>query len=165
MDFNTIQTTPPIRPWRNVSLFLLWILTFDVWAEENIVLQLKWQHAYQFAGYYAAHVLGYYQEEGLNVKVHEGGSSIDYVNEVLSGHAQYATGSTGILLDRNNGKPLVALAVIFQHSPDTLLVTRHSGITSPQQLAGKRVMVDQVSTPAITPCSSTKQGLWTASIC
>lgn len=153
MDFNTIQTIPPIRPWRNVFLFLflLWILAFDVWAEENIVLQLKWQHAYQFAGYYAAHALGYYQEEGLNVKVREGGPSIDYVHEVLSGHAQYATGSTGILLDRNKGKPLVALAVIFQHSPDTLLVTRHSGITSPQQLAGKRVMVDQVSTPAITP--------------
>jgi diguanylate cyclase (GGDEF)-like protein/PAS domain S-box-containing protein len=151
MDFNTIRTTASIRPWRNVFLFLIWILAFNVWAEENIVLQLKWQHAYQFAGYYAAHALGYYREEGLNVKVHEGGSRIDYVNEVLSGHAQYATGSTGILLDRNNGKQLVALAVIFQHSPDTLLVTKHSGITSPQQLVGKRVMVDQVSTPAITP--------------
>jgi diguanylate cyclase (GGDEF)-like protein/PAS domain S-box-containing protein len=151
MDSNRIRTTASIHLWRNVFLFLILIQTFDVWAKENIVLQLKWQHAYQFAGYYAAQVLGYYREEGLNVKIREGGPSIDYVNEVLSGHAQYATGSTGILLDRNNGKSIVALSVIFQHSPDTLMVTKHSGITSPQQLVGKNVMVDQVSTPAITP--------------
>jgi len=151
INFYTILTTSLIGSYRNVFLLLLLMLPVDVRAEEHITLQLKWQHAYQFAGYYAAQALDYYREEGLNVTIREGGPSIDFVNEALSGQAQYATGSTGILLDRNNGKPLVVLAVVFQHSPDTLLVSKHSGITSPQQLVGKRVMVDPMSTPAITP--------------
>ena len=139
------------RRWFYALVFILGIQSSPAWPVDKVILQLKWRHAYQFAGYYAAQVLGYFREEGLIVEIREGGPSINFVNEVLSGHAQYATGATGILLDRNYGKPLVVLAVIFQHSPDTLLVARHAGITSPQQLVNKKIMVDQASTPAITP--------------
>ena len=117
-------------------------------AGEAVVLQLKWQHAYQFEGYYMARELGYYRDAGLDVEIRAGGPGIDFVGEVVAGRAQYGTGSSGLVLDRNQGRPVVALATIFQHSPDVLMTARSSGLASPQQLAGKRVMTN-FSTPAI----------------
>jgi diguanylate cyclase (GGDEF)-like protein/PAS domain S-box-containing protein len=117
-------------------------------AEESIVLQLKWLHAYQFAGYYVAREKGFYREAGLDVDIREGWPGIDFVEEVVSGRAQYGTGSSGLILDRNQGKPVVALAVILQQSPDILMAAGRSGITTPRRLAHKRVMTNY-STPAI----------------
>ena len=42
-------------------------------AEETVVLQLKWYHQFQFAGYYAAVEKGFYRDNGLDVAVREGG--------------------------------------------------------------------------------------------
>ncbi|MCE9580464.1 MAG: ABC transporter substrate-binding protein, partial [Deltaproteobacteria bacterium] len=36
-------------------------------ASEHVVLQLKWRHQFQFAGYYAAQLQGYYRDAGLDV--------------------------------------------------------------------------------------------------
>jgi PAS domain S-box-containing protein len=121
------------------------------WAEERVALQLKWTHSFQFAGYYMAKEKGYYQAAGLDVELRESGPDGHYVDEVYSGRAQYGTGSTNVLLDRNKGLPVVVLAVIFQHSPEVLMTLRTSGITSPYQLAGKRVMLSPAGTPAIAP--------------
>jgi len=35
--------------------------------DKKVILQLKWKHQFQFAGYYAALHKGYYKEEGLDV--------------------------------------------------------------------------------------------------
>jgi ABC-type nitrate/sulfonate/bicarbonate transport system substrate-binding protein len=118
-------------------------------ADDKVVLQLKWEHACQFAGYYAARKLGYYREAGLDVEIREGGpGGLRVVDEVLSGRAQYGTGAAGLVLDRAGGQPLVVLGVIFQHAPDVLLVAHSSGITTPQQLVGRSVMTSD-STPAV----------------
>ncbi|MGZ8249004.1 MAG: ABC transporter substrate-binding protein [Methylomagnum sp.] len=131
-----------------VLLALSSLLAGPCLASESVVLQLKWRHAYQFAGYYMAQERGYYQEAGLAVEIREGRPGIDFVDEVVSERAHYGTGSSGVVLDRNQGRPLVVLAVIFQHSPDVLMVSAKSGITSPQQLVFKTVMLSD-STPAI----------------
>ena len=38
-------------------------------ALEEVTLQLKWMHQFQFAGYYAAVQQGYYRDAGLNVSI------------------------------------------------------------------------------------------------
>ena len=111
-------------------------------ANEKVVLQLKWTHAFQFAGYYAAKELGYYQDAGLDVEIREATPKIDPVEEVVSGRAEYGVGNTNLLLARQNGKPVVVLNVVFQHSP-VVLITRGKGqITSVKDLVGKRVMIE-----------------------
>lgn len=40
-------------------------------ADDKVVLQLKWKHQFQFAGYYAAQYKGYFKEEGLEVDIRE----------------------------------------------------------------------------------------------
>ena len=38
-------------------------------AQDKVVLQLKWKHGFQFAGYYAAQELGYYNDAGLDYEI------------------------------------------------------------------------------------------------
>ncbi len=105
-----------------------------------IDLQLRWLPQFQFAGYYAAVEKGFYREAGLDVRLHHGAPDRQPVKEVLSGRAHYAEGNSEILLARLQGNPLVAIAAIFQHSPSVLLALRNSGINSPHDLLGKKVM-------------------------
>ena len=132
----------------------LWICALSLlalspaWAMETVTLQLKWTHAFQFAGYYAALEKGYYREAGLNVLLRLGGPYIDPVASVLAGNAQYGVGTSSLLLARKAGQPVVVLAVIFQHSPLVLLVHRGDatqGIPGIRDLVGKRVMLEPQS--------------------
>lgn len=41
-------------------LLMLCTVSMTCLAAQKITLQLKWQHAFQFAGYYAAQQQGYY---------------------------------------------------------------------------------------------------------
>ena len=127
-------------------LFCILLPGVSVWgnaapALETVVLQLKWVHQFQFAGFYAAQEMGYYKEAGLQVNFIEGNPNVSMVEEVLSGHAQYGVGNAELLLHRAHGKPVVALAVIFQHSPSVLITRRDSGIDTPDELVGKKVML------------------------
>ncbi|PKL41519.1 MAG: hypothetical protein CVV41_18185 [Candidatus Riflebacteria bacterium HGW-Riflebacteria-1] len=106
----------------------------------KVALQLKWRHQFQFAGYYAALAKGYYRDAGLEVSLLEPGDVPDPVHDVMGGHADFAVTGPDLLLARAQGHPVVALAVIFQHSPEVLLARKDSGITSLHDLVGRRVM-------------------------
>ena len=110
-------------------------------ALERIVLQLKHTHQFQFAGYYAAIEQGYYREAGLDVQLVEGvpGRRVD--EAVLSGQADYGVGGSSLLLSRLAGKPLVVLAVIFQHSPVVLLMRQQGVAPDVRRLQGAPVAI------------------------
>ncbi|MFA6311390.1 MAG: ABC transporter substrate-binding protein [Sterolibacterium sp.] len=111
-------------------------------ALESVALQLKWTHAFQFAGYYAAVEKGYYRQAGLDVRIVEATPGSNPANNVLAGQAEYGVGTSSLLLLRNAGKPVVVLGVIFQHSPYVLLTGSHGTIRSIHDLAGRRVMLE-----------------------
>lgn len=52
-------------------------------ALEQVSLQLKWKHQFQFAGYYEALKQGYYRDAGLDVTIREGGPDIDATEAVV----------------------------------------------------------------------------------
>ncbi|MDV7103742.1 EAL domain-containing protein [Vibrio sp. TH_r3] len=132
------------------------ISTFNVSASfateseqlDTVNLQLRWHHQFQFAGYYAALEKGFYRDEGLDVKIRSGDPAHQPTKEVLSGRAQYAEGNSEILYQRLLGKPLVALAPIFQHSPSVLITLQSSGIRTVHDLVGKKVMLTSKSEDA-----------------
>ncbi len=109
-------------------------------AADKVTLQLRWLHQFQFAGYYAAAEKGFYRDTGLDVTIIAGAPGREPMTEVLAGRAQFGTANSGVLFHRIKGQPLVALAAIFQHSPAVFLVRQDSGIRSPQDLVGKKVM-------------------------
>lgn len=111
-------------------------------AETSVSLQLRWHHAFQFAGYYAAEAQGYYREAGLAVRIIDAGPGTDVVGEVLAGRADFGVGTNALLIDRLAGRPVVVLATIFQHSPLVLIARRHTELQSIHDLVGKRVMLE-----------------------
>lgn len=111
-------------------------------AEREFRLQLRWAHQFQFAGYYMAKELGYYREAGLSVEIIEGGPhAIEPVSSMLAGDADFAISNSGVVIQRMEGKPVVALAAITQTSPIVWIVRADSGIHSPLDLDGRRLML------------------------
>ncbi|MDZ7735632.1 MAG: ABC transporter substrate-binding protein [Gammaproteobacteria bacterium] len=83
-------------------------------ALTDVRIQLKWFHQFQFAGYYAALEKGYFREAGLDVTLIEGGPHINPTNEVLTNNADFGIGTSGLLVSRSKGKPVVAVAAVLQ---------------------------------------------------
>ncbi|MCB2181578.1 MAG: ABC transporter substrate-binding protein [Desulfobulbaceae bacterium] len=83
---------------------------------------------------------GFYKEAGLEVTIKQGRPGMDFVEEVVSGRADFGVEMPEILIARNQGKPVVVLAAIFQHSPQIILARADSGIRSPHDLIGKKLM-------------------------
>lgn len=126
------------------AVLALFLLFFSGAAEarrpEKVNLQLKFRHGFQFAGYYAAKIKGFYENEGLDVVIHEAVRGIYPVDVVLSGEAEYGIMAEELLVERAAGRPVVVMGVIYQHSPYILMARKDSGIDSAAKLAGKRVM-------------------------
>lgn len=112
-------------------------------ASEDVVLQLRWVKQFQFAGYYAALEQGFYKDAGFNVTIVEGGVKLNTVNEVINGKAHYGVTNSELLLEYLEGKPVVVLAAIFQHSPHVFLTRTETGITNPQDFIGKVVKMSK----------------------
>ncbi|WP_462150703.1 ABC transporter substrate-binding protein [Pseudoalteromonas xiamenensis] len=125
------------------QLGLIWVVllfSFQSSAIENVTLQLKWTHQFQFAGYYVAKEKGFYKEAGLHVNIVPADpSNPDTFFSVLSGRAQFGLTHSGILQQRLEGKPLVAMAAILQSSPYCWMVKAQSGINGPKDFVNKRV--------------------------
>ena len=110
---------------RNLFVALLAIaLPLTAGALEKVVLQLNWKHQFQFAGYYAAIDKGYFRAAGFDVELRELPDGGDPVAIVLTGQADFGVAASELALHRGLGKPVVALAVIVQHSPLVLLANR-----------------------------------------
>jgi two-component system sensor histidine kinase/response regulator len=127
---------------RGLAFLSLLLLSLSAAGADKVRLQLKWQHQFQFAGYYAAQAQGYYRNAGLEVEILPATPGEDPVRQVLEGKAEFGVGSTELLLLREQGLPLVVLAVIFQHSPLALMALKDDGIQTIHDLAGRKVMIE-----------------------
>ena len=97
---------------------------------DRVVVQLPFGHGFQFAGYYAAQIEGYFAEAGLEVVLEPARDTTDPVSELLEGRAQYAVFGSEALLHRLNGRPLVLVSTVYQHSAFGLVVPAESAIQS-----------------------------------
>ncbi|QBQ39467.1 EAL domain-containing protein [Pseudoduganella plicata] len=120
---------------------LVWSTVAHAGEREQVVLQLKHTHQFQFAGYYAALEKGFYREAGLDVTILEGADGDAPERAVLSGRAQFGTGSSTLLLSRLSGKPVVVLAVVFQHSPYAMAMRQQGTVPDIRRIVGGKVML------------------------
>ena len=117
---------------------------------DKVSLQLQWLDQFQFAGYYMAIEKGFYKKAGLDVTLKPFKVGLEPTEEVLGGRADYGTGRSTLLIDRTEGKPVVALAAIFQSSPNVLLARKDSGIRTVTDFRGKRIMLTRDAQDSIT---------------
>ena len=113
---------------------------------EAVSLQLKWLHQFQFAGYYAAKLKGFYEAEGLDVTIKERDLFKNNIEQVIKGESEYGISDSTLMLYQAQGSPLSIVSAIFQHSPHVFLSLKSSKIESPYDLQGKNIAFYQKDT-------------------
>lgn len=112
---------------------------------DQVSVQLKGVHQAQFAGFYAADQKGFYAEENIDVTLNPGGPGISLdkrLADLIGGETTFAiVGAEEVLAARVQGKPVVAIATIFQKNPRVYVSLKGSGIERPQDFVGKKIMV------------------------
>ncbi len=109
----------------------------------SVSLQLQWAPQAQFAGYFAAQELGYYEEEGLDVDIIDGGPDVvpQAVGSAEDGPEFTISWVPKVLEAREAESDLVNIAQIFQRSGTLSVTWADSGITGPADFEGKRIGV------------------------
>lgn len=102
-----------------------------------VSVQLNWKNQFEYAAFYTAIEKGYYREAGLHVSLREGGADIDVLQEVLTGRADFGVANSSLAISYAEGKPIVVLAALMQHSAFALLARRDRGIENVGDLKGK----------------------------
>ena len=145
------------RHWLFLACFML--LAFFCYAPactgestklDKVILQLKWRHQFQFAGYYAAVENGYYKDAGLDVTIVEAQPGVDPSVAVLAGKADFGVAGSTLAILREKGNPIVVLAAIFQHSPLVIMMKDDGAIADIHSLVGKKVMIEPLSAEVMT---------------
>lgn len=124
-------------------LLITFFLTIFLYAQNDkkITLQLNWLNQFQFAGYYMAKEKGFYKDVNLDVQIKESKFNTDVVKEIETKNADFAVGRSSLIIEKINGKDIVALCAIYQESPLILLVKKDSNITSVKDLRNKKIMI------------------------
>jgi ABC-type nitrate/sulfonate/bicarbonate transport system substrate-binding protein len=107
-----------------------------------VSVRLKWLHQSQFAGFYSATAQHYYADARLKVTLDPGGPDSPSVQLVSSGSDTFGVaGADQILLAREKGVDVVAVATIYRQTPFVLMTRANANLTTMAQLAGKKVGV------------------------
>ncbi len=111
---------------------------------EEVNLKLKWLHQAQFAGNYMAVEKGFYEAEGLKVNMFPFSFDDPTIKSVSEGRDTFGiTGADEVVLAREKGIPIVAIAVIYKINPVVAYALKSSGITKPQDFIGKTVGLEK----------------------
>ncbi len=79
------------------------------------MLQLRWDHQAQFAGYYAALWQGFYADAGLEVEIRSAFTPdglVQAIPEVLAGRADFGIGAADVMVAIDGGAPLLIAATV-----------------------------------------------------
>jgi NitT/TauT family transport system substrate-binding protein len=109
----------------------------------SVRLQLQWAPQAQFAGYFAAQELGYYEDEGLDVELVAGGPDVipQQAGSAADGPEFTISWVPKVLEAREAGSDLVNIAQVFQRSGTLSVAWADSDIDGPEDFADKKIGV------------------------
>lgn len=104
---------------------------------------LDWQYQGPQAPFIVAHEKGYFEDEGLFVAMDRGYGSAQAVMSVAAGRYDIGYGSLDALIEFNaQADPeerLVAVYMVLNEAPYSILTIENRGITKPEDLEGKKI--------------------------
>ena len=130
------------------NVLLVVALMLGVWSvtsaqDEDLTpvsLQLQWVAQSQFAGYFAALDMGFYEDAGLDVTILEGAVEIVPQQVVASGGAEFGIAWVPKVLESNEqGVNLVNIAQIFQRSGTLQVSFVDTGIETVDDFEGMNI--------------------------
>lgn len=109
-------------------------------ALEDLTIMLDWYPNAVHSGIYYAKENGYFEAEGLNVKIEMPAETNDPLKLAATGKVDLAISyQTQVALSRSEDIPVVSLAALVRHSLNGIMFKKESGITSPKDLENKTV--------------------------
>ncbi len=127
----------------SMVIFLMFPKTSEAGNKTDIVFKCDWHHGVQFMGFYVALQKGFYDDEGLNVRLEEltAAHEVNTVAaRVASGHYDFSIGSYILALAQSKGMPLVALSAIYQFGPQVFFSKKAAGLKHPRDFKGMRIV-------------------------
>lgn len=110
-------------------------------------LLLNWFPEAEHGGYYAALAHGFYEQEGLQVRILPGGPGVPVLSQVASGRAAFGVSSADtVLLGWAQQACTVAVLAPLQVSPRCIMVHEQSGIGSLAELQNVTLAMNPSST-------------------
>lgn len=114
----------------------------DKKALEKVSLRLAWVYDMAEVGIFVAKDKGFYEERGLDLEIRPGGFGLDPFKLVANEEDDFGVGgAVNLLLAREKGIPVVAVAAEFQNTPVGFMTRENSGIDDFSDFKGKRVGV------------------------
>jgi ABC-type nitrate/sulfonate/bicarbonate transport system substrate-binding protein len=128
-----------------IILILGSILSFNLSenSENDLSVRLSWLMNSNQAGFVTAVEKGFYEDEGLKVINRPGGIDFPSIQLVASGSDDIGvqSGAETILLARQNGIPIKAIAVLDKKSPYVFFSVKENNIVTPKDFEGKIVAI------------------------
>lgn len=112
-------------------------------AQENFTIGTNWLPDAERGGFYQAIATDIYKRNGLEVAVQAGGPQLNNPQLLAAGRldAVMVTSAVEAFSYAKNDVPIVAVAVVYQRSPQILMAHKSSGFKSLADLKGKPIMI------------------------
>ena len=126
---------------RIVSLFLSFVLCTWALQAQRVVFTPQWTPQSQFAGYYVAQEMGFYQEAGVEVDFQHPSASYSAANRMFEGSSDIITQQlVQAMIAIDHGMPMVHVLQTSQRNA-LVLVSKSDSIRTVEDLKGKKVGV------------------------
>lgn len=132
---------------KNYFSIILTALLFsigNIYANEingpELRVQLPWTHSSQFTGFYVAQLRKHFENEGLSIRLIEGGQKINAAIELQEGRADIAILGLGTSWEASKeGKEITNIAQIITGSGLVVVCSIGSGVYGPKDVIGKKI--------------------------
>ncbi|GAA1933584.1 ABC transporter substrate-binding protein [Nocardioides marmoribigeumensis] len=115
-------------------------------GDKSATLLMNWFAQAEQGGYWAADAEGLAKDDGVDIKVQQGGPGIQTVPQVTAGKAEFGVGNADeIMVAVENGLPIVVVASAFDENLQCMMFHKSTGISGFADLNGH--MVARVPSP------------------
>jgi NitT/TauT family transport system substrate-binding protein len=111
-------------------------------GQTTLKFTLDWAFQGPQAPFLVALDKGYYAEEGLQVTIDRGYGSADAVSKIAGGAYDLGFADINSMIEfnaRNPDQALIAIAMVYNYAPFSIVTLRGRGITHPQDLEGRKI--------------------------
>lgn len=109
-------------------------------SPEELSIMLDWYPNAVHSAIYVAQEKGYFEDEGLNVKIEMPADTNDPLKLAATGKVDLAlTYQTQVAMSRAEGIPVVSVAALVRHPLDVVMFKKETAIKTPKDLEGKTV--------------------------
>ncbi|MES2537059.1 MAG: ABC transporter substrate-binding protein [Pseudomonadota bacterium] len=126
----------------SIFAILLSVQLPEASAQTKIKMILNWKYQGPQAWFFIAQDKGYFKAEGLDVEIDQGEGSAASIIKVASGAYNVGFGDINALIDLASKKPAeapIAVYMMYNTPPFTIVVKKDSPIKSPKDLEGRTI--------------------------